>query len=40
MESRQLHRGRLIDPAGNNIEAVYPGPAKRNARSVLVEFEG
>jgi catechol 2,3-dioxygenase-like lactoylglutathione lyase family enzyme len=29
----------LIDPAGNNIEAVYHGEAKKSADSVLVEFE-
>lgn len=27
----------LIDPDGNNIEAVYHGPAKRSAASVLIE---
>lgn len=30
----------LIDPAGNNIEAVYHGPAERSADSVVVSFEG
>ena len=29
----------LIDPAGNNIEAVYHGPAERSADSVVVNFE-
>ena len=29
----------VIDPAGNNIEAVYHGPAKRSAPSVKFEFE-
>ncbi len=29
----------VLDPAGNNIEAVYHGPAKRSAPSVKVEFE-
>ncbi len=27
----------LIDPDGNNIEAVYHGPAKRSAASVVIE---
>lgn len=27
----------LLDPAGNNIEAVYQGPAKRSAESVVIE---
>ena len=27
-----------IDPDGNNIEAVYHGPAKRSADSVVVRF--
>jgi len=30
----------LIDPDGNNIEAVYHGPARKSADSVTVEFEG
>jgi len=30
----------LIDPDGNNIEAVHHGPAKTSADSVTVEFEG
>lgn len=30
----------VLDPAGNNIEAVYHGEAKRSAGSVKVEFEG
>ena len=29
----------LIDPDGNNIEAVYHGPANRSAQSVKVTFE-
>lgn len=29
----------LLDPAGNNIEAVYHGPARKSADSVVVEFE-
>ena len=29
----------LLDPAGNNIEAVYHGEAKTSADSVVVEFE-
>jgi len=29
----------LLDPAGNNIEAVYHGPARKSADSVLIEFE-
>ena len=28
----------LLDPAGNNIEAVFHGPAKRSAASVKVTF--
>lgn len=28
----------LLDPEGNNIEAVYHGPARFSARSVVVEF--
>jgi lactoylglutathione lyase len=28
----------LLDPDGNNIEAVYHGPAKRSAASVRVTF--
>jgi catechol 2,3-dioxygenase-like lactoylglutathione lyase family enzyme len=28
----------LLDPAGNNIEAVFHGPAKRSAPSVKVTF--
>src|SRR5688572_8804657 len=28
----------LLDPDGNNIEAVYHGPAKRSAASVQVTF--
>ena len=29
----------VLDPDGNNIEAVYHGPATRSAPSVKVEFE-
>ena len=28
----------VIDPDGNNIEAVYHGPAKRSAESVVISF--
>ncbi len=28
----------VLDPDGNNIEAVYHGEAKRSARSVRIEF--
>ena len=28
----------LIDPDGNNIEAVYHGEAKRSSASVKIEF--
>ena len=28
----------VLDPDGNNIEAVYHGPAKRSAKSVLLQF--
>ncbi len=30
----------LLDPDGNNIEAVYHGPAERTADSIVVTFEG
>jgi catechol 2,3-dioxygenase-like lactoylglutathione lyase family enzyme len=30
----------LLDPDGNNIEAVFHGPAKRSADSVSIRFEG
>ena len=30
----------LLDPDGNNIEAVYHGEAERSADSVVVTFEG
>lgn len=30
----------LIDPDGNNIEAVFHGPADRSVDSVVVTFEG
>jgi predicted lactoylglutathione lyase len=29
----------VFDPDGNNIEAVYHGPARRSASSVLVTAE-
>jgi catechol 2,3-dioxygenase-like lactoylglutathione lyase family enzyme len=29
----------VLDPDGNNIEAVFHGPAKRSAESVMIEFE-
>ena len=29
----------LIDPDGNNIEAVFHGPAKKSAESVVIDFE-
>ena len=29
----------LLDPDGNNIEAVYHGPADRSAHSVTVDFK-
>lgn len=28
----------LLDPDGNNVEAVFHGPAKRSADSVLIQF--
>jgi len=28
----------VLDPDGNNIEAVYHGEAKRSAASVLITF--
>lgn len=41
---REYHPGYyaafVLDPAGNNIEAVYHGPAERSAPSVTVNFEG
>ena len=30
----------LLDPDGNNVEAVYHGEARKSADSVVVEFEG
>jgi catechol 2,3-dioxygenase-like lactoylglutathione lyase family enzyme len=40
---RQYHPGYyaafLIDPDGNNIEAVYHGAAKRSAEAVVLEFD-
>lgn len=30
----------VIDPDGNNIEAVYHGPAERSVKSVVVTFKG
>jgi len=32
------HGAFVIDPDGNNVEAVYHGPAKRSAESVVVSF--
>lgn len=29
----------VLDPDGNNIEAVYHGPAQRSAESVEIEFQ-
>ena len=29
----------VLDPDGNNIEAVYHGPAKRSAASVVITFD-
>ena len=29
----------LIDPDGNNVEAVFHGPAKRSAASVVIDIE-
>lgn len=41
---RPYHRGYyaafLIDPDGNNIEAVFHGEARRSAPSVEINFEG
>ncbi len=28
----------LLDPDGNNVEAVFHGPAKRSAPSIVIEF--
>jgi catechol 2,3-dioxygenase-like lactoylglutathione lyase family enzyme len=28
----------VLDPDGNNVEAVYHGPARRSAASVLIDF--
>jgi catechol 2,3-dioxygenase-like lactoylglutathione lyase family enzyme len=30
----------VLDPDGNNIEAVYHGPARRSAASVVIEADG
>ena len=42
-ERTQYHPGYyacfLIDPDGNNVEAVYHGPAKRSAASVEIAWE-
>ena len=32
------HAAFLLDPDGNNIEAVHHGPAKRSAQSVVIDF--
>jgi catechol 2,3-dioxygenase-like lactoylglutathione lyase family enzyme len=29
----------VLDPDGNNVEAVYHGPAERSAASIKIEFE-
>lgn len=34
----RLLRRFVLDPDGNNIEAVYHGPAQRSAESVLISF--
>lgn len=43
-ERRQYHPGYyaafLLDPDGNNIEAVYHGPAERSAASVTITAPG
>ncbi len=36
METQQLPRG--LDPDGNNVEAVFHGPAQRSAESITVTF--
>jgi hypothetical protein len=39
--ARSYHPGYaafVLDPDGNNIEAVYHGPAQRSAHSVLITF--
>ncbi len=30
----------VLDPDGNNIEAVFHGPALRSAQSVQISFQG
>jgi hypothetical protein len=30
----------VLDPNGNNIEAIYHGAANRSSASVTIEFEG
>jgi catechol 2,3-dioxygenase-like lactoylglutathione lyase family enzyme len=30
----------VLDPDGNNIEAVFHGPARRSADAIEIEFEG
>lgn len=39
---REYHPGYyaafLLDPDGNNVEAVFHGPAKRSAASIVIEF--
>lgn len=37
---RAYYAAFLLDPAGNNIEAVYHGEAERSAPSVRIEFGG
>lgn len=31
-----IKRGCLLDPDGNNIEAVHHGPAERSAESIVI----
>ena len=43
-ERKEYHPGYyacfVLDPDGNNIEAVFHGPAERSAESVVITFEG
>lgn len=34
----ELHRNRLTDPDGNNIEAVHHGEVERSVGSVTITF--
>ena len=40
---RPYHRGYyaayVLDPDGNNVEAVFHGPATRSATSIVIEFD-